>query len=697
MLGPRKPKMSTLTRSCTSLGLFALVLTAPLQAQTSFNLIADQTPIRNQGNRTTCITFAALAALEAAYARAGHRNLDMSEEFQNYVGKLFWLHTDWNTIPTANTTENQVGAFGGGGGTGHVRFLCSGMRVPDESRMPYRPAGYNLGSHPSWQDPFWDNQRNANTFNLDRNNLPREALTSDTYYRGSGFTTLSNPRSATDIEATLRRSREVVWDFFVSGDRSGSIWRADPNLPNVGAHSMVIIGYDRTHPDPRQHYFIVKNSWGATSNPGGFTRISYDYLQYGYSAACFTGVRTPAPWQGLAFVGRHNLCFDGWRGTLDITHLPGLAQIWLDEAGVNVADRRVGTFYDTSGTAHRVNGQLVGNKLYFWFKGGFPNMRWDDQRESSTGVGRGFNYFLVDEESGRLAGFHQDNPGLIPNPAWGGYAIQPSTINGSDGYLQPNLSGAGTTGPEQYLGTWDVQCANVSGRMTFEARDDTLVPQSLRGTWAGLRAHIIEGSQFRRTVTALVKISSPRNVDLSFTLSDGRQVTTDCFRLSHQRGVLAGAATVAGQTEGIYLVRTGPYLGGTFGTFGQGCGRPGNPVTHSFSGNPVLGSSVLLIGTGEPSLPGAIHIGTSRTGTSSGVPLPFDLSVLGATGCQLYVEPQLSLPLTLNRFGGGAQSLTPTSPALIGVQLYTQFLQADPMANSAGVAFSNGGELRFGG
>ena len=102
--------MSHFTRSCVGLGLATVALAAPLQAQTptSFNLIADQTPIKNQGNRTTCITFAALAALEAAYARAGYRNLDLSEEFQNYVGKLFWLHTDWNTIPTANTSKRDT-------------------------------------------------------------------------------------------------------------------------------------------------------------------------------------------------------------------------------------------------------------------------------------------------------------------------------------------------------------------------------------------------------------------------------------------------------------------------------------------------------------------------------------------------------------------------------------------------------------
>ncbi len=63
------------------------------------NLAPYQTPIKNQGSRTTCITFASIAGLEAAYKHAGYGDLDLSEQFLNHTGKMFWLHPDWPNIP----------------------------------------------------------------------------------------------------------------------------------------------------------------------------------------------------------------------------------------------------------------------------------------------------------------------------------------------------------------------------------------------------------------------------------------------------------------------------------------------------------------------------------------------------------------------------------------------------------------------
>ncbi len=676
--------------------LAAGFLAAPSATQSAFDLIADQTPIRNQGSRNTCVTFAAVAALEAAYKRVGWTSIDLSEEFENYLGKTFWLHQTWNDIGSADETENQVGAFGGGGGTGHVKWLANGMRVPEEQRMRYRPGGYDLGAHPSWQDPHWQVQRNVNTFNLDPRNLPRAALTAPRYFYATGYATLRVPSSATEIESVLRSRREVVWDFSLRGDRSGSIWHADPNRPSQGAHSMLLVGYDRTHPDPRQHYFLAKNSWGPTSNPGGFTRIGYDYVQYGYEAGYFTGVATPGPWPQVAFVGRRNLCFDGHRGTLDVTHLPGIAQLWLTERGVNVPDRRIGTFFDANGTAHRVNGRIQGDKLLFWFKGSYPNMRWDDERESNTGVGRGFTYYIVDQDGAELAGWHQDNPGALPNPAFGGYAREPSSILGSDGFLQPSFSGSTPNDVLQYLGEWQVQLDGVTARMVFEDRDDSVVPAAQRGTWAGLRCRITDNGS-TRTVVAKSLLANPRILDLSFVLADGRAVTTDCWMLSWQRGVFAGAATVGGGTEGIYGVRLANVVSGRFNTFGSTCGGRAGPLSHWAAGTPSIGRPVNYeLSTAPGNAQCVLNFGIDSQRTSTGVPLPMNLTSLGAPGCWYHTESLVSILARTTGSGRASVLFRFGDPSMVGAYLYTQFYVLDPTANALGATFSNGVRTRIG-
>ena len=63
-------------------GLLTIVGFAPiLTSQTRVDLRANQTPLRDQGNRGTCTSFGAIAALEAAYKKAGYGNLDFSGRF----------------------------------------------------------------------------------------------------------------------------------------------------------------------------------------------------------------------------------------------------------------------------------------------------------------------------------------------------------------------------------------------------------------------------------------------------------------------------------------------------------------------------------------------------------------------------------------------------------------------------------------
>jgi hypothetical protein len=143
----------------------------------------------------------------------------------------------------------------------------------------------------------------------------------------------------------LASGKEVVWDFHVANRGQGPvIWTPcskDQASCPAGEHAMLLIGYDRRDPDPRNHYFLVKNSWGPTQWPDGYTRISYDYLRtYGINAGYINQVERPRPWPELAFIGRWNFNFDGHKGELDINHVPGVSQ-WLLDKSDHVADRRL--------------------------------------------------------------------------------------------------------------------------------------------------------------------------------------------------------------------------------------------------------------------------------------------------------------------------------------------------------------------
>ncbi len=367
----------------------------PVPNAKRIDLRSKQTPIRNQGGRTTCITFAALAGLEAAYLREGYGALDLSEEFLNHSGKMFWLHPNWSTeggpgaqigAELPSFRENQVGAFGGGGGAGYIEALAKGHRVVAETLMPYQPWGHDRTIFPElqypWYDAYWDAQIAADDFNLHPHALKQGALLAEATYAVEDYRTV-NARSAADIEASLTQGYEVVWDFLVEGTDE-PVWRTCRERPDrecrvLGGHAVVIVGYDRTAADAKDHYLIIKNSWGPTSTPGadGFTYVSYDYLQNGYAAASVRRVSPPAPRPEHAMLGRWRVQWSGSAEIFDLYHMPGVAQPYFDAERLGITDRRVGTAFRTGGSAWRINGTLAGARATLWLSDTEPNLRWD--------------------------------------------------------------------------------------------------------------------------------------------------------------------------------------------------------------------------------------------------------------------------------------------------------------------------------
>lgn len=73
-----------------------------------------------------------------------------------------------------------------------------------------------------------------------------------------------------------------------------------------------------------------------------------------------------------------------------------------------------------------------------------------------------------------------------------------------------------------------------------------------------------------------------------------------------------------------------------------------------------------------------------------GLPLPFDLTRFGATGCTLLASNELAMPVTTTAAGTARfQFDVPLALRLIGARFYNQFVIVDPMANRLGIVTTN--------
>lgn len=90
-------------------------------------------------------------------------------------------------------------------------------------------------------------------------------------------------------------------------------------------------------------------------------------------------------------------------------------------------------------------------------------------------------------------------------------------------------------------------------------------------------------------------------------------------------------------------------------------------------------------------------IGFSNTMTSSGIPLPFSLGVLGAPGCQLACDPLVSLTASATAAGTAPFALPlPLTTNLAGLVLYAQAMVVDPAANAFGITSSESAAVILG-
>jgi hypothetical protein len=127
---------------------------------------------------------------------------------------------------------------------------------------------------------------------------------------------------------------------------------------------------------------------------------------------------------------------------------------------------------------------------------------------------------------------------------------------------------------------------------------------------------------------------------------------------------------------------------GSFTEFGAGCrGSAGTPYLFSPS-TPFLGQElpIIVANLARNAVP-FLFVGASSS-TWRGIPLPFDLTTLGAPGCSLYASGEILLPVA-NFSGTGYLALPIPGSLFAGTRFHTQSMVVDPTANSLGLVFSN--------
>ena len=195
-------------------------------------------PVRDQGQRGTCVAFAVTAAHEVTRAAGTAVSEDLSEE------ALFWgcklIDGNWNSGTSFGSAAAAIGATG----------------QPLEAVWPYNP-------------------RRALGTQYD----PPVKPTSDWHKSGleRASADLGSVRTAIDAGRPVVLGLTVFDTLFVP-TVAGRINAPATGNPARGRHAVVAVGHDADA-------VLIRNSWGTTWALGGYGWLSNDYAEHHVSEA----------------------------------------------------------------------------------------------------------------------------------------------------------------------------------------------------------------------------------------------------------------------------------------------------------------------------------------------------------------------------------------------------------------------------
>lgn len=196
--------------------------------------------------------------------------------------------------------------------------------------------------------------------------------------------------------------------------------------------------------------------------------------------------------------------------------------------------------------------------------------------------------------------------------------------------------------------------------------------------------------QLRRGATVIASAAATDNVEevIRYTATANESLSVVVLA----RNGLSGAQTFA-----LVATEARMSIPGRFTTFGSGCGLP---IMTPNSPAPQIGRpyDILCSPTGGfPLYPLFMMLGVDRT-QHAGLPLPADLTQLGAPGCALHISPMVFLQVPYNTMGGSTpMSLPlPNELSMLGQRIYHQLARVAP-DNALGLSTSAGLEALIGG
>jgi hypothetical protein len=126
-----------------------------------------------------------------------------------------------------------------------------------------------------------------------------------------------------------------------------------------------------------------------------------------------------------------------------------------------------------------------------------------------------------------------------------------------------------------------------------------------------------------------------------------------------------------------------------------GCGPSGGrPLAATSLTNPLLWGRTFALGARDARAQAAtaMLLGSRENGSYAGLPLPIDLTPLGAPGCALATDPFAVFSKLADATGGADYTfVVPSIPYLVGTTIRFQAAALDPTANALGVVTSQGG------